>query len=498
MQLVLGNDFFDAKNNKKSAVIADTDKLINGHLIIVGASGVGKSHTLRRLIRQATAEGTPVRFHVFDVHGDLDIPNSSTVRFSEQTPYGLNPLRVNPDPHFGGVRKAVQNFIRTVNQASRTPLGGKQEAVIRNLLMDVFRDKGFYPDEPHSWAVNEYETRLVSGGADNRLYLEVPFAEKDKAAAFGARWDPAKKHWWVHTEKYQGELLRWPAAFKERDYPTLQEVVDFCKRLREERFLGSDQRAVRALNELHSRARAFHRKKLEAVKSKQYETGALDEKLEEELDKVRAAAVDSYVEYVNVLQTGQELEMLIKYDSAEVLKSVLDRLNNLVATGLFKANVPSFDPAKPVWRYQLNALSHEEKKMFVFFTLQNIFYNSVQQGEQNGVREVVVLDELGIYTSAGDDDDGIISTIAREARKFGLALWAASQTPANVPESLVSSVGTKLILGIDEMYWTQAVSKFRIELKQLEWIRATKSLAAQLKERGALKNRWRWVLLDEQ
>src|SRR3546814_9934988 len=84
-----------------------------------------------------TNEGRPLRFHVFDVHGDIEIEDASSVMFSEQTQYGMNPLRVNPDPHFGGVRKKVQGFISTMNRVSGA-LGTKQEACLRNILYDSY------------------------------------------------------------------------------------------------------------------------------------------------------------------------------------------------------------------------------------------------------------------------------------------------------------------------------------------------------------------------
>src|SRR5690606_41126812 len=61
-------------------------------------------------------------------------------------------------------------------------------------------------DDPRTWGLNAAQTRLAGGGMDNRLYLEVPFEEKDEARAFGARWDPKKKLWWIHTDRYQGGI----------------------------------------------------------------------------------------------------------------------------------------------------------------------------------------------------------------------------------------------------------------------------------------------------
>jgi hypothetical protein len=494
MLITWGNDYFAARDGRRSPVRMDTEKLINGHVLIVGSSGVGKSYTIRRMIAQGHETAPKVRFHVFDVHGDLEVPGASVVQFSEQAPFGLNPLRVNPDPTFGGVRRCVQTFLRVINQASTTALGVKQESVVRNLLIDVYRDFGFLMDDSGTWAVNEYQSRLVGGGADNRLYLEVPIAEKDAAKALGARWDGDKKHWWVHTEKYKGDLTKWPPAYKERSYPTVSDVAAYARRLHEERFLGSDQKAVRALGHLNKVARGLQKKLLDSMRLKNQDS--YDEEAEATLDDAREKALEAYEDFINSVRTGYELENLIKYDSPDVLKSVVDRLDNLKATGIFKSKPPPFSADASIWRYKLNALSHEEKKMMVLFLLQDIFNKAVQRGEQKDVVEVVVLDELSTYVTSQDESgDGIIGVVAREARKFGLALWAANQSPANVPESLVSSVGSKVLLGLDEMYWNSAVQKLRTDTKLLAWIQPHHTIAVQMKEKGALKNRWWWVQL---
>lgn len=501
MKFKLGDNFFEARSGRDAPIVWDSQRLINGHVLIVGSSGVGKSHTIRKMIQRAQqdAGGRKVRFHVFDVHGDLDIPGASEVQFSESAPFGLNPLRVNPDPHFGGVRKCIQSFLRTINQSSVTALGVKQEAVISNLLIDVYREFGFDIENPATWGINAAQVRLAGGGLDNRLYLEVPFAEKNEAAAFGARWDSEKRLWWCHTERYAGELRRWKPAYKARAYPTVGDVLNYALRVHQERFLGTDQKAVLALAYLNKQAQAYQRKLRNALREQTYNGTEFDPEMREMLEEARKAAIEAFTHYAESLQTGHELESLLKYDSGDVLKSVIDRLNNLKRTGIFKDSPPPFDAAKSVWRYRLNALSQEEKKLLVLFTLQNLFSRAVERGECADVVEVLVLDELGTYTSSddADDGDGIIGTICREARKFGVAFWGATQSPASVPESLLTSTATKMILGLDESFWRQAVDKLRIEGKLLEWIRPKATMAVQMKESGVLKNRWLWVQLEE-
>lgn len=501
MKITIGKDYFEARNGSTLPVVWDSQKLINAHVLIVGASGVGKSHTIRKMIHRAelSAQGKKVRFHVFDVHGDLEIPGASVVQFSESAPFGLNPLIVNPDPHFGGVRKCIQNFIRTINQSGAKEIGHRQEAVISNLLIDVYREFDFDIDNVATWGLNGAQTRLAGGGLDNRLYLEVPFAEKDDARALGARWDGHKKLWWVHTEKYSGELTRWKPAFKLRNYPTIEDVLGYANRVYLERYLGTDQRAVLALTEVNKRAQAYQRKLLSAVRHKSWAGEELDVDSREALEEARKLAVEAFSLYAESVQTGRELESLIKYDSPDILKSVVDRLNNLKRTGIFKSTPAPFDEKKSVWRYKINPLSPEEKKLLVFFSLREIYTKAFERGDCDDVVEVVVLDELGTYTSNADNDDGdgIIGTICREARKFGLAFWGATQSPSTVPESLLSSTGTKIILGLDESHWRAAETKLRIESRLLSWVSPHKTMAAQMKEVGELKNRWRWVALDD-
>jgi len=45
--------------------------------------------------------------------------------------------------------------------------------------------------------------------SDSKIYLNVPFAEKDEAKALGARWDAVKKKWYATTNKDITLFARW-------------------------------------------------------------------------------------------------------------------------------------------------------------------------------------------------------------------------------------------------------------------------------------------------
>lgn len=49
---------------------------------------------------------------------------------------------------------------------------------------------------------------MASMGDNSRLWLDVPFAEKDEAKALGARWDPKVRSWWAPAGR-GADLGRW-------------------------------------------------------------------------------------------------------------------------------------------------------------------------------------------------------------------------------------------------------------------------------------------------
>ena len=44
---------------------------------------------------------------------------------------------------------------------------------------------------------------------DSKIYLNVPFAQKDEAKGFGARWDAAAKKWYVPAGKELTVFAKW-------------------------------------------------------------------------------------------------------------------------------------------------------------------------------------------------------------------------------------------------------------------------------------------------
>jgi hypothetical protein len=495
MRYVFGRDFQEFKKNPSAPevqVAYDTANLVNPHAGVFGMTGAGKTHTLKALIRSMcqVPDDTELRVHVFDVHDDINIPDASEVTFSEQDPYGLNPLYVNPDRRMGGVNRSIKRFIATVNKCSPTKLGINQVTVLTNLLLDVYALRGFYHDDPTSWHCDSERAQLLSDGSDNRLYLDVPHADKDDAKAFDAKWDNDKRCWYVFTHQYEGGITRWFPKTIGKASPVLDDVIVYAERIVREAFLGTDQEALTLLEVVNKKAQALQQRQLDAIKAGRH----LDDTVEDAaLDKAKGAAIEAYTRYAQSVRTGREFENAIKYGSSGGVKEVADRLKTLRATGLFKWASPPFDPRKQVWTYKLKSLDIPEQKMFVLFRLQELYTEALMRGESHGkVRHVFVLDEVHRY--ADDDEESILNVLSRESRKFGVALIACNQD-ADIPKSFMAALGTKIILGIDDQYWKSAVSKMSIDENLLKWIKFQRTIAVQLKEKTSTSNDWRWVVL---
>lgn len=424
MKVYLGKDKW-----KSSPIYYDPLELINGHIGIVGTSGTGKTHTIRKIVSELNNTVKPIKFHILDVHGDIEIKNCSTVKFSETSNYGLNPLKVNNDVDFGGVRKRIRSFISTINRTSRS-LGSKQESALLNILTDLYAANGFYPNDHRTWSL------------DYDPYKYRKFAKK---------------------------------------HPTLLDLKKYTEAKAKQMMTGGNSASFSKLEELNKKITALHRENKLIAKN-----GSDGE--DEKFTKLKEECKELYNKYIDSLTPGSNSDDYFKYDNKDVIKSLYERLSNIESIGIFKDVEPPFDKDNPVWRYDIKSLERDEQKMFVDFLLGDIFFKCKQEGEKSEIETYVVIDEAHIFLS--DDPEHIINIIAKEARKFGIGLILASQSFTHFPEDIISNLSTKIILGIDEMYHITSAKKLGIEVKRFNYIAPRMSAIVQLKKKGDTSNKF--------
>lgn len=480
MQFLAGNDAMTLfKTGVSKKIFWSPNRSVNPHAFVLGMSGSGKSHLIRNIVEQFD-QAPEVKIHLFDVHGDLETKNESVVLYSETTGYGINPLEISSDPHFGGVRKRIESFIKTVEKATAA-FGVKQVAVLRSILEELYLYYGIDVNKPATWGVADGN---ANGGV---VFLEVDFKEKDKAKSMGARWNPGAKSWYVDALQYTGQIA---LVFKEKKtlgarkrVPTLKDLVEFILSRMEESFIGVGRDALLCLQQVHKTTASLNR----MISRSQYAGRSLSEEDEKKLQSLKDKASEAVEDYLNQNATEKTLKEAMLYSSYDMLSSIYQRLKTLESSGVFRDVPAPFDPGKNVLRHNISPLSREEQKLFVLFSLEKMFDAAVQQGITDKIRTVIMLDESARYF---DDEDSILSIIATEGRKFGISLVCCAQSPGHFSPQFISSVSTKFVLGIDESFWDSTKRSLNIDKERLAKIRPRQNYLMQTKLKDDVKSSW--------
>lgn len=434
------NEYLLRQQKKEEAVVYDPSRLLNGHCVLAGMSGTGKTFQSVRMMDSASSSG--IEIDVMDVHDELQVVHGSkAVMFSQATGYGYNPLVLVTDPHTGGVNRQADFIVSLVRQVT-TQFGAKQEAALRNAIIDCYYSRGIYADNPRSW-------------------IKQQITESQRRQMIADRK-------WSELRSY---------------YPTLQDLLDFIDfKVKSLKIGGSNkvQALLESVEKAHTRLQKLLAKQGRTAQSTDMEEKS---KLEGQVETATTKWREAMDEYI-AAGPGRELQDMIKYDSADVLISVRQRLEILSAAGIFNANEPPFGESK-VRVYQLKSLSTPQQVLFVKLRLQAIFEKCKRAGATPSgteLRHVVFLDEAPKYFTEEDDD--IINIISREGRKFGLGLWCAAQEPTSFPQAFITNCGAKILLGIDSSFWKGTVQKMRATEEGLKFIKPKEVIYLKLHTEG--------------
>lgn len=462
----------------------DSAKAVNAHMLVAGPSGAGKSHQLNRVILSLAEQGAKQIF-VIDIHGDLGdfsdlepfrktpVPRGlvHSINFGEQTRYGLPPLDLLDDPD-GGPRKRANAFINLLERQGA--LGPKQKTALFRLLIDLYKQHGFMMDDPRTWSLSydprpeKFKTATPRPGMISLPGLNwFDKSEAEKKALkedYGVKFNGDSKVWESpenHPLAVEAEE-RWGNKGGKR-FPTLADV----RRHLWDRLVmmktGQSAPAIRAFSKVMALASSRARMRSRKLNA----SGADDiDKLEMMLGKARADALEAFEEGMEKVDSGQELEDLILWDSADSVKGLFDRIESLERSGIFKGEPPPFDDGVPIWRYNIKSLSDDEQQLFVDVLLENIFIAAKSRGEANGPDTFILLDEAHKFVV--DEGDHIINRIVKESRKYGVGLILASQAFVHFSDDLLMSSGLKLVLGCPEMFREPMRRKLGLDMVELK------------------------------
>lgn len=428
---LVGYDYSAFKSQGSALpVYWDPYRLTNCHVGVVGMSGAGKTYFLRRFIANIP---TDVEVDIFDYHGDIDanVRGTESVLFSERTKYGYNPLRINLDSHYGGVRRAVQDVIAAIAQTSQK-LGVKQEHALRTLLTDTYRARGIEPDDPASWDKEVGNRRILSELRENNDQAEL--------------------------QKY---------------YPTLRDVLDLARRrmlaLRTTIDDTSDgSKTFDAFEEFRKSVVSLGklRRLIERNERLDINTTSSEQAIEK-ADALKVVCKAHFADFLDRFQDAPELDDLVMQSNKDVLFGVATRIESMIDIGLFEPNPPPFGRAR-IRRYVLRPLaqSTDELVMFVRLRLQAIIREMMQAGPCDGrLKRVIVLDESKPFND--DTPDNPLNVIATQMRKFGLGLTMAAQSPNHFSDDFIKNAGSMMLFNVATADWDDAARRLKIDRRAL-------------------------------
>lgn len=154
----------------------------NGFFMCLGASGSGKTETLKVLGSDIHRFGVPVL--VVDFHGDVTIEGVTNYVLSHgpASKFGINPMELaSKDPNDGGVYAQVNFLLDLLKMA--VDIGHRQWATLKTALQAAYWNAGIKDSEPSTWDREAPNFNQVLSILD-AMYLDAcePTAPKGEAA----------------------------------------------------------------------------------------------------------------------------------------------------------------------------------------------------------------------------------------------------------------------------------------------------------------------------
>jgi energy-coupling factor transporter ATP-binding protein EcfA2 len=128
----------------------DPESLPNGHVVAIGASGSGKTQTLKAIAFELHKTYPALQLVIIDFHGDQALEGETCYPLNMATPWGINPLVLNLDPEGGGPNLQAIAVAATLKKA--LTLGPVQEGLVLEILGECYEHRGIFQNDLSTWA----------------------------------------------------------------------------------------------------------------------------------------------------------------------------------------------------------------------------------------------------------------------------------------------------------------------------------------------------------
>lgn len=381
----------------------DAKETVNPHIIISGLSGAGKSTLLRDIVRYLQSINKNI--YLIDLQGDMEIEGENYIEFTAwNSKYGINPFEFDT----GLQKKRLEQIIN----------GQKMSSLEKSIILN-------------------------SG----------PIVQAKEII------DILKKNFLNNMGQTQENILKWLimdtyqyAQIKYNDFTTW-------------------------LNPLPS----FSETKI-IITEIQKIWGILNKVLQE--DKIRKPNIEVLENYYQNYFANNILEKksidVLKYlcdDNIKTMKKLDFYITSLIDSYVFHSNPPSVRPG--VNRLDISGLRIEIQRFISDVLIGKIFRACKIRGEyakiptkNRGAKcdTFIILDEARLVVPNGKERNNpfaYANRIVAEARKYGLGLIVAVQSPSHLPDEFLRNIYTQVVLNINESDYNNAKKIFDLTDKEL-------------------------------
>ena len=127
------------------------EALPNGHIVAIGASGSGKTQTLKAIAFSLHTTYPQMHIILLDFHGDQEIIGETCYPIHMASPHGINPLVVNLDPEGGGPNLQAIQIAAILKKSLR--LGPNQEGMLIEIIKTCYLKRGITQEKQETWSL---------------------------------------------------------------------------------------------------------------------------------------------------------------------------------------------------------------------------------------------------------------------------------------------------------------------------------------------------------
>jgi hypothetical protein len=140
-----------AEHASSRPVVWSPGRQSNGFLLVLGASGSGKTETLKVLGSSIHHFGVPVL--TFDFHGDVRFPGTKSTLLSSGSlsTMGLNPMEIDAQSAEESGLYDQRASLRALVQRAVPSLGHRQSAILREAFEEAYARAGILDNDPRTW-----------------------------------------------------------------------------------------------------------------------------------------------------------------------------------------------------------------------------------------------------------------------------------------------------------------------------------------------------------